>query len=177
MEEPKQIKKPLTDIEADPRERFEKPVKSDMTGLNSHIHRGIDELAVPSKYPAFLVNMTWYDQERGLSQTISVNEEKLFTMTHLTKPEMVSAAAALTIAEVRGNRPLYLFTVRRMLGSLAEEGRGRKTIAEIIGTASQKISESVQMQRMKRVEVGQKGGGKEPEHRMKEEGQEEDEED
>lgn len=164
-------------MEEDPRTKFEKPVKSDSTGLNSHIHRGIDELAVPSKYPAFMVNMTWYDPERGVNQTISVNEEKLFTMTHLTKPEMVSAAAALTIAQVRGNRPLYLFTVRRMLGSLAEEGRGRKTISEIIGAASQKISESIQMQRMKRVEIGAKGGnkGKEKET-MKEEGQEDDEE-
>lgn len=143
-------------VAKDLRER--KEVRRDLgSGINSHVHRAIDELVVPSDYPAALTTMKWWRKKERTLQTIAVNEERLFSMSHMSKGEMINLAALMTIAQIRGDRVQYLYCVRRILGTLGESGRGRQSIKEIVMGATQKISESVQMQRMKRVTVGRHG--------------------
>jgi hypothetical protein len=113
-------------------------------------------MVVPSDYPAALTTFEWWNPDDSVS-TIAVNEEKLFSMTHLSKGEMVHIAAGMTIAQIRGDRVAYLYMVRRALGTLGQDGRGRTSIKEIIMGATQKINESVQLHKTKRVLTGRNG--------------------
>lgn len=144
----------------DPRGPHEPRIAADGSGINSHVHRGIDEMVVPTDYPAGLTTFEWWSPN-GTKNTVSINEEKLFTMTHLKGSQAAAACKLITIAQIRGDRVAYLFAVRRLLSTLGEEGRGRMSIKEIVMGASQKINESVQMHKERRIRTGSDGRVKE----------------
>lgn len=128
----------------------------DGSGINSHVHRGIDEMVVPTDYPAAMTKFEWWDA-KGTKNTVAVNEEKLFTMTHMKGSQAAAACKLMTIAQIRGDRVAYLFAVRRLLSTLGEEGRGRTSIKEVVMGATQKINESVQMHKERRIRTGSDG--------------------
>lgn len=152
--EPKPKGRPRNE-DRDPRPKGESANKVDGSGINSHVHRGIDETVVPAQYPGFQSYWSWWDN--GTKHTIMVNEERLFTMSHLTRAEKVAAAKLMTKAQIRGNRVLYMYTARSLLGTLGTEGRGRQSLKEMVIASAQKINESVQLHKTKRVLTGRGG--------------------